>query len=112
MQAVPAGAFGAGANYFRPVSARVSATVPTTAAKCLLTDRRDGNAAQTLHPTAGQGFNLGLRDVMSPAENAGRGTGRGRGYWRRHVLSRYQQRRQAGPMYTIGTLNGLVHLFG
>jgi 2-octaprenyl-6-methoxyphenol hydroxylase len=27
-----------------------------------------GNAAQTLHPIAGQGFNLGLRDVMSLAE--------------------------------------------
>ena len=28
-----------------------------------------GNAAQTLHPIAGQGFNLGLRDVMSLAES-------------------------------------------
>lgn len=27
-----------------------------------------GNAAQTLHPIAGQGFNLGLRDVMTLAE--------------------------------------------
>ncbi|MCH1929537.1 2-octaprenyl-6-methoxyphenyl hydroxylase [Shewanella sp. A25] len=27
-----------------------------------------GNAAQTLHPIAGQGFNLGLRDVMSLLE--------------------------------------------
>ncbi len=27
-----------------------------------------GNAAQTLHPIAGQGFNLGMRDVMSLAE--------------------------------------------
>ena len=27
-----------------------------------------GNAAQTLHPIAGQGFNLGIRDVASLAE--------------------------------------------
>lgn len=31
-----------------------------------------GNAAQTLHPIAGQGFNLGLRDVMTLAETIAR----------------------------------------
>ena len=36
------------------------------AEKTLVQDRRVfiGNAAQTLHPVAGQGFNLGLRDVF------------------------------------------------
>lgn len=32
-----------------------------------------GNAAQTLHPIAGQGFNLGMRDVMSLAETPNSG---------------------------------------
>jgi 2-octaprenyl-6-methoxyphenol hydroxylase len=30
---------------------------------------RIGNAAQTLHPVAGQGFNLGLRDAWELAES-------------------------------------------
>lgn len=70
-----------------------------------------GNAAQTLHPIAGQGFNLGLRDVMSMAETlvAAQDAGEDIGAW--HVLSRYQQRRQVDRDTTIGVTNGLVHLF-
>lgn len=37
-----------------------------------------GNAAQTLHPIAGQGFNLGMRDVMSLAETLTQAQERGR----------------------------------
>ena len=49
-----------------------------------------GNAAQTLHPIAGQGFNLGLRDVMSLAETIAQAGGDPGDY---AVLSQYQQRR-------------------
>ena len=36
----------------------------TSAGRCIIV----GNAAQGLHPVAGMGFNLGLRDVASLAE--------------------------------------------
>ena len=38
---------------------RSSSRRPTVGARCVVV----GNAAQTLHPVAGQGFNLGLRDA-------------------------------------------------
>ncbi|MDA5537348.1 2-octaprenyl-6-methoxyphenyl hydroxylase [Yersinia mollaretii] len=67
-----------------------------------------GNAAQTLHPIAGQGFNLGLRDVMSLAETialAGSDLG---DYG---VLAQYQQRRRQDQQATIGVTDGLIRLF-
>ncbi|WP_145539917.1 2-octaprenyl-6-methoxyphenyl hydroxylase [Yersinia alsatica] len=67
-----------------------------------------GNAAQTLHPIAGQGFNLGLRDVMSLAETIAQ-AGKDPGDYK--VLSHYQQRRQQDQQATIGVTDGLIHLF-
>lgn len=67
-----------------------------------------GNAAQTLHPIAGQGFNLGLRDVMSLAETIAQ-AGKDPGDY--EVLSHYQQRRQQDQQATIGVTDGLIHLF-
>jgi 2-octaprenyl-6-methoxyphenol hydroxylase len=70
-----------------------------------------GNAAQTLHPIAGQGFNLGLRDVMSLAETivqAALVKGDPGDYT---VLSQYQQRRQRDQQATIGVTDGLIRLF-
>ncbi len=43
---------------------RLTRAVQTTAARAILI----GNAAQSLHPVAGQGFNLGLRDAATLAE--------------------------------------------
>jgi len=70
-----------------------------------------GNAAQTLHPIAGQGFNLGIRDVMSLAETVAAA-------WRSRqdvggygVLQQYQQRRQPDAVATIGITDSLVRLF-
>ncbi|MGU3524919.1 2-octaprenyl-6-methoxyphenyl hydroxylase [Enterobacteriaceae bacterium C23F] len=66
-----------------------------------------GNAAQTLHPIAGQGFNLGLRDVISLAEMLAHADDAG-DY---ALLSQYQQRRSNDKNATIGVTDGLVHLF-
>jgi 2-octaprenyl-6-methoxyphenol hydroxylase len=66
-----------------------------------------GNAAQTLHPIAGQGFNLGLRDVISLAEMLAQAKDPG-DY---ALLSHYQQRRADDKSATVGVTDGLVHLF-
>lgn len=70
-----------------------------------------GNAAQTLHPIAGQGFNLGLRDVMSLAETLAEAAQTGEDVGAYPLLSRYQQRRQGDQQVTIGVTDGLVRLF-
>lgn len=70
-----------------------------------------GNAAQTLHPIAGQGFNLGMRDVMSLAETLTQAHERGEDIGDYGILCRYQQRRQSDREATIGVTDSLVHLF-
>ncbi|MHA7848285.1 2-octaprenyl-6-methoxyphenyl hydroxylase [Serratia sp. D1N4] len=70
-----------------------------------------GNAAQTLHPIAGQGFNLGLRDVMSLAETLAKAAQAGEDLGAYALLSRYQQRRQQDQQATIGVTDGLIRLF-
>lgn len=70
-----------------------------------------GNAAQTLHPIAGQGFNLGLRDVMTLAEEVVQGLSRGDDPGSIAVLSRYRRRRQPDRDATVTLTSGLVSLF-
>ena len=70
-----------------------------------------GNAAHTLHPIAGQGFNLGMRDVAALAQvivdehNAGRDIGLLR------ALQPYQQWRQQDHRRIIGFTDNLVRIF-
>jgi 2-octaprenyl-6-methoxyphenol hydroxylase len=63
-----------------------------------------GNAAQTLHPVAGQGFNLGLRDAWELSSEIITSTHRGTEIGAPAMLSRYRQRRQidsvAGRVFT------------
>jgi 2-octaprenyl-6-methoxyphenol hydroxylase len=73
-----------------------------------------GNAAQTLHPIAGQGFNLGLRDAASLAEVLADGRAQqregfdpGDGMW----LERYREWRAADRTQIVRFTDGLVRLF-
>ncbi|WP_279152255.1 2-octaprenyl-6-methoxyphenyl hydroxylase [Photobacterium iliopiscarium] len=70
-----------------------------------------GNAAQTLHPIAGQGFNLGLRDVMTLAEEIAAGVKRGADIGLPAVLGRYRERRLPDRQATIAMTTSLVSLF-
>ncbi|MGY5955521.1 2-octaprenyl-6-methoxyphenyl hydroxylase [Kosakonia sp. BK9b] len=70
-----------------------------------------GNAAQTLHPIAGQGFNLGMRDVMTLAESLAQAWSAQNDVGSYPVLTRYRNRRHADKKATIGVTDGLVHLF-
>ncbi|NVJ56108.1 MAG: 2-octaprenyl-6-methoxyphenyl hydroxylase [Vibrionaceae bacterium] len=67
-----------------------------------------GNAAQTLHPIAGQGFNLGIRDVATLAEEIAQYTQDPGSYG---VLSRFKQRRESDREATITLTSTLVHVF-
>jgi len=66
-----------------------------------------GNAAQTLHPIAAQGFNLGLRDVATVAELAGPAADPGAA----EVLADYEARRRAERERVAGFTDGLVRIF-
>ncbi|MEZ8742538.1 2-octaprenyl-6-methoxyphenyl hydroxylase [Photobacterium swingsii] len=70
-----------------------------------------GNAAQTLHPIAGQGFNLGLRDVMTLAEEIVTAYQQHGDIGGTAMLSRYRQRRQPDRQATVNMTAGLVGLF-
>jgi 2-octaprenyl-6-methoxyphenol hydroxylase len=78
----------------------------TTGTRCVVL----GNAAQTLHPVAGQGFNVGLRDafelgqaiVDTPRDAIGAPP----------MLERHARGRRADRWAGIAFTHGLVNLFG
>lgn len=68
-----------------------------------------GNAAQTLHPIAGQGFNLGIRDIATLAQVLTEEDTQSMGEYRQ--LATFRQRREADRQATIQLTSTLVHLF-
>lgn len=71
-----------------------------------------GNAAQGLHPIAGQGFNLGLRDVATLAEaiaDTVRSNGDPGG---EAMLQRYDSWRRHDRRGIVAFTDGLVRIFG
>lgn len=70
-----------------------------------------GNAAHTVHPVAGQGFNLGLRDVAALSETLLDAVRAGRDIGDPAVLRRYADGRARDNRVTAAFTNGLVRVF-
>ena len=78
------------------------------------TDRRlvlVGDAARTIHPIAGQGWNLALRDVAALAELVVDARRLGLDPGGSHVLQRYERWRRFDSLALIGVTDGLNRLF-
>ncbi len=95
---------------------RFIATTPRTAYPLGLRYRQDttgerqvwlGNAAQTLHPVAGQGFNLALRDIWELAQHIGAAADPGAP----EVLAAYARGRRVDRRGAIGFTDLLIDGF-
>jgi len=70
-----------------------------------------GNAAHSMHPVAGQGFNLSLRDCHALAQTLATALHRHEDIGHLTVLQRYLQQQQQDQDQTIGTSHLLTLLF-
>jgi 2-octaprenyl-6-methoxyphenol hydroxylase len=104
--------FGWRAGRFTRLGRRASYPLKLTRAATTVAKRAVliGNAAQALHPVAGQGFNLGLRDaamlaeVLAAAAQADPGSA--------ELLARFEQWRSGDRGGVIRFTDGLIKLFG
>lgn len=102
--------FGARVGHFTAVSGRSAYPLQLRRSPRRLLDHMVliGNAAQALHPVAGQGFNLGLRDAWELASHALMATAApGSRAW----LQGYHARRSVDRSSVIGVTHALVQLF-
>ncbi len=70
-----------------------------------------GDAAHTIHPIAGQGFNLGLRDVAALAEEVVDARRLGLDIGQGEALTRYETWRRFDSSVMIAVTDGLNRLF-
>jgi 2-octaprenyl-6-methoxyphenol hydroxylase len=70
-----------------------------------------GDAARAIHPIAGQGWNLALRDVAALAELTVDATRLGLDVGGPYVLARYERWRRFDSLALIGITDGLNRLF-
>ncbi|NJN46150.1 MAG: 2-octaprenyl-6-methoxyphenyl hydroxylase [Candidatus Competibacteraceae bacterium] len=70
-----------------------------------------GNAAHTLHPIAGQGFNVGMRDVAVLAEVIADAQHAGQDFGSVGVLTRYDEWRRWDQRQAVAFTDGLARLF-
>lgn len=70
-----------------------------------------GNAAHAIHPVAGQGFNLGLRDVAALAEVVAEALAGGRCVGDTQVLDRYARWRKGDQRRVAALTDSLIRVF-
>jgi len=70
-----------------------------------------GNASHTIHPIAGQGFNLGVRDVQKLAQLISAANSKGQDIGNFSLLNDYQQQRIQDQKQVITLTDSLVTLF-
>ncbi len=71
-----------------------------------------GDAAHGVHPIAGQGLNLGFRDVAALAEEVVAAWNAGEDPGAAPVLARYQARRRPDTLLMLSGMHALERLFG
>lgn len=100
-------AFGERMGHFVAIAGRASFPLGLNAAQTLVNGRVAiiGNAAQTLHPVAGQGLNLGLRDAHTLVDTLS-----AQGF-EATALSTFNARRALDRRFTIGATDTLARLF-
>jgi 2-octaprenyl-6-methoxyphenol hydroxylase len=105
------GCFGWRAGRFTRIGQRGAYPLKLTRAAGTVADRTVliGNAAQALHPVAGQGFNLGLRDAAMLAEVIANASG---DPGAPELLQRFATWRSRDRGGVVRFTDGLVRLFG
>lgn len=100
-------AFGERMGDFVAIAGRASFPLGLNAAQTLVNGRVAivGNAAQTLHPVAGQGLNLGLRDAHTLVDTLST-----QGF-EATALATFNARRALDRRFTIGATDTLARLF-
>ncbi|AZQ50141.1 UbiH/UbiF/VisC/COQ6 family ubiquinone biosynthesis hydroxylase [Burkholderia cenocepacia] len=99
--------FGERMGAFVAIAGRASFPLGLNAAQTLVSGRVAivGNAAQTLHPVAGQGLNLGLRDAHTLVDTLS-----AQGF-EATALATFNARRALDRRFTIGATDTLARLF-
>jgi len=71
-----------------------------------------GDAIHTIHPLAGQGANLGLKDAVTLSSVILQAHQKGRDIASEQVLRRYERQRKGDNLLMMGIMDGFKRLFG
>jgi 2-octaprenyl-6-methoxyphenol hydroxylase len=105
--------FGLSLGQVRPLGPRFSYPLTMTLADSYVRERLalTGDAAHGIHPIAGQGFNLGVRDVAALAEVLVDASRAGLDLGSMEVLERYARWRRFDNLMLSTFMDGLTRLF-
>ena len=105
--------FGLSLGQVRPLGPRFSYPLTMTLADTYVRERfaLTGDAAHGIHPIAGQGFNLGVRDVAALAEVLVEASRAGLDLGSKEVLDRYARWRRFDNLMLSTFMDGLTRLF-